>query len=124
MPPACVLRGCPCCAPASRPLRPLSRRKWLQERAGCATQEVKQLDQEAGKMTKGYMVFVEGTKPPAKVHRDYIAALVEAKRLARKYPGNEVMLYQLHKRLLSENGEKPKSIGSHFPEDKAAMVNK
>ena len=56
-------------------------------------------------MSKGYMVFVEGTNPPQKVHKGIDGAFREMHRLARLCPGKEVMLLQLHKRVMSDSGE-------------------
>ena len=64
---------------------------------------------------KGYLIFVEGSNTPTHVHVGAREALVEAHRLALKFPDKEVMLLHLTKRLKAVDN-KVMSIGSHLPE--------
>lgn len=67
-------------------------------------------------MPKGFMVFVEDSAPPTMVHRDIGSAYREMYRLAALHPEKEVMLFQIHKRVVSDGAEgKAKSLGSHMP---------
>ena len=76
-------------------------------------------------MAKGYMIFVEGTNPPQKVHKGIAGAFREMHRLASLNPGKEVMLLQLHKRVMSDSGEaEAESLGSHLPPGENGMVDK
>ncbi len=76
-------------------------------------------------MAKGYVLFVEGMEAPAKVHRTINSAWHEMHRLAALNPGKEVMLLQLHKRIMLKAGEEQAvSIGSHLPTDGRLLVDK
>ena len=64
---------------------------------------------------KGYLIFVEGSNAPTRVHAGVREALAESHRLALKFPDKEVMLLHLTKRLKAVDN-KVESIGSHLPE--------
>lgn len=76
-------------------------------------------------MSRGWMIFVEGQNAPQKVHRTQASAWHEMHRLATQFPGKEVMLFILNKRIKLEPGEEQAiSCGSHLPENDKILVDK
>jgi hypothetical protein len=70
-------------------------------------------------MSKGYMIFVEGGSAPLVVHDDFAAAQKVAVMHAHQNRGKEVMLLQIHKRLLkplkAEAETAPEKLPTHLP---------
>lgn len=67
-------------------------------------------------MAKGYIVYVDGKKKPAVVHKSLIGAYNELERLARKHPGKEVWLLRMQKRIKADSFTgRIESCGSHTP---------
>lgn len=73
---------------------------------------------------KGHMIFIEGRNTPTKVHTTPEGAYREMYRLARINPGKEILLFQVVKRVRSENGEKALSLGSHLPPGAKGIVER
>jgi hypothetical protein len=66
-------------------------------------------------MTKGYMIFIEGGHEPKMVHDTFFAAEQVAKKHAREFPGKEVILLQIHKRIKSTDGKTIDKLEAHLP---------
>jgi hypothetical protein len=67
-------------------------------------------------MAKGYMIFVEGGECPQVVHAEFDAALWQMRSLAEKFPGKQVLLFQLHKRCVNKEGVNT-ALPCHIPAD-------
>ena len=66
-------------------------------------------------MSKGYMIFVEGGHDPRMVHDTFFAAEQVAKKHAKEFPGKEVLLLQIHKRIKSTDGLTIDKMEAHLP---------
>lgn len=61
------------------------------------------------------MIFVEGGHEPKMVHDDFLCAQQVAKKHAREFPGKEVLLLQIHKRIKSTDGKTIDKLETHLP---------
>lgn len=67
-------------------------------------------------MGKGYMCFVDGQGTPQVVHPTYEQAIWQMKELAKKFPGQEVMVFHLEKRSVNKDGVHT-PLPCHTPKD-------
>lgn len=74
-------------------------------------------------MAKGFMIFVEGGYSPKVVHRKINTAWQAMHRAAEANPGSEVMLLQLHKRIV-RIGQDTQIMGTHFLNEEKHKVDK
>jgi hypothetical protein len=69
-------------------------------------------------MAKGYMIFLEGGEMPKVVHPNIAAAMFVAKRVAKKFPEREVLLFHIEKRGVHKAGEeKYTALPCHIPDN-------
>lgn len=66
-------------------------------------------------MSKGFMIFIEGGRGPRLVHDTFFAAEQVAKKHAKEFPGKEVILLQIHKRIKSTDGVTINKLEAHLP---------
>ena len=70
-------------------------------------------------MSKGYLIFIEGGNAPLVIHDEFQAVMELAAKHSRQNRGKEVMVLQIHKRMLTpvkaaETAE-PEKLPTHLP---------
>jgi len=65
---------------------------------------------------KAYLIFIEGMNAPTRIHATRGDAEKEGNRLAKNYPGKEILVLKVQKRLKANIDGLIINLGSHVPE--------